>query len=140
MNRYRIIVIVLMVILSACTTNKAIVKHDELAQYSDYRSLAKEKYGVNVEFNFNSDSTFVLCQKVISRDALNPNQVREFFVFDTKNNRIIYEDKMANAKVAWYNKTQLLITRRKGFIEDEVDTGKRSYVLDLYSKNKIIQP
>ena len=140
MKRLEFIFIVLVVFLSACTINKAVVKQNDTTQRSVYHSLAKEKYGDNVAVAFNSDSTYVLCQKVISRDALNPNQLKEFFVFDIKSSHIIYEDKMANAKVAWHNKSQLLITRRKGFIEDEKDTGKRSYVFDLISKEIIIKP
>ena len=102
-----------------------------------YQQIAEEKLGEKVEYKLNPDKTYVLCRTVIPEPKLNPNQLIEFFVYDIQQQKIIFEDKIANAKIAWYNNTQLLIIIQKGYITNPTDTGKWSYVFDLKSKKQI---
>lgn len=127
-------------LLFGCAPNKKLSKQETLIPTKTYQQLALEKFGDEVEYQLNSDKSYVLCKKMIPESVLNPNQLTEFFVYDIKHEEIIYADKIANAKISWHNNTQLLITKQKGYIENPSDTGKWSYIFDLKSKKKFAQP
>ncbi|WP_282125322.1 hypothetical protein [Marinifilum flexuosum] len=128
--------ILAMLFFGCATKNKSMVKPTK-NQQAAYLQLAKEKFGEEVEFKFNSDKNYVICEKVNSKLQPNPNQLKEFFVYDIISGTIIYEDKIANAKIEWHNEKQLLITKQRGYITNPEDTGKWAYVFDLITKKKI---
>lgn len=135
--RTLILNIILVILFSGCATkNQSSIKLTK-NQQSTYQQVAKEKFGEEVEFKFNSDKNYVICEKVNSKLQPNPNQLKEFFVYDITKGAIIYEDKIASAKIEWYNKSQLLITKQRGYITNPEDTGKWTYVFDLKTKRKI---
>ena len=102
-----------------------------------YQEIALEKFGEKIDCKLNSNRSYVLCKKMLPVPVLNPNQLIEFFVYDIQQDKIIYENKIANAKINWHNNTQLLISKQKGYITSPTDTGKRTYIFDLQSNKKI---
>ncbi|PXX98002.1 hypothetical protein DF185_16860 [Marinifilum breve] len=135
--RTLILNIILVMLFSGCATKNQSSKKMTKNQQSTYQQVAKEKYGEEVEFKFNLDKKYVICEKMNSKLQPNPNQLKEFFVYDITKGAIIYEDKIANAKVEWHNEKQLLITKQRGYITNPEDTGKWAYVFDLITKKKI---
>ncbi|MCY1634815.1 hypothetical protein [Marinifilum sp. D737] len=131
-------IILIMLFFGCATKNKLSEKLNESDQIT-YQQFAKDKFGEEVEFKFNSDKSYVICEKLNSKSQPNPNQLKEFFVYDIINGVIVYEDKIASAKIEWHNKTQLLITMQKGYITNPKDTGKWTYVFDLIAKKKITE-
>lgn len=127
----------LVCILFGCVQTNKLSQKETYNPKKTYQQIAQEKFGEKVECKLNPDMSYALCKKVIPEPKLNPNQLIEFFVYDIKQEEIIFEDKMANAKISWHNNTQLLIIRQKGYITNPTDTGKWSYVFDLKSKKKI---
>ncbi|MGZ2368349.1 hypothetical protein ACXR6G_01005 [Ancylomarina sp. YFZ004] len=122
-----------------CVPTNKLSQHEILKSKKTYQQIAQQKFGDKVDFELNSDENYALCEKIISEPRLNPNQLIEFFVYDIQKGEIIFEDKIANAKISWYNNTQLLITRQKGYITNPNDTGKWTYIFDLQSKKKLPQ-
>lgn len=126
----------LLFLLSGCvSTNK--LNQQESFLKSTYQQIALEKFVEKAEFKLNSNMSYTLCTKMITAPVLNPNQLIEFFVYDIQQGEIIYEDKIANAKISWHTNTQLMISRQKGYIVNPADTGKASYIFDLQSKKKV---
>jgi hypothetical protein len=112
--------------------------HQEtLKEKKIYLEIALEKFGEKVEYKLSPNKSYVLCKKMLPVPVLNPNQLIEFFVYDIQQDKIIYEDKIANVKISWHNNTQLVITRQKGYITTPTDTGKWTYIFDIQSKKKI---
>jgi len=129
----------LLFFLFGCVANKKMNKEEVNTQKKTYQQVAEKKMGKNIDYGLNADKSYVMCKKMIPDRTLNPNQLIEFFIYDIQQEEIIYEDKIANAKISWHNNTQLLITKQKGYITNPTDTGKSSYIFDLKSKKKIIQ-
>jgi len=132
-----LIQIFIMCLLYGCVQTNKLRQQEILDATKTYQQIAQQKLGDKVECELNSNMNYALCKKVIPEPKLNPNQLIEFFVYDIQNEEIIFEDKIPNAKIAWYNNTQLLITKQKGYITDHTDTGKWTYIFDLLSKKKI---
>ena len=126
----------LVFLLVGCvSTNK--LNQQELFLKSTYQQIASEKFGENVDCRLNSNKSYALCQKMMTAPELNPNQPIAFFVYDINKNKIIYEDKIANAKISWHNNAQLKIVMQKGYIVNPADTGKTIYIFDLQLMKKV---
>ncbi len=129
--------IFIMCLLFGCVQTNKLRQQETFYSTKTYQQIAQQKFGEHIEYKLNSDKSYALCQKVIPESALKPNQLIEFFVYDIQKGEIIYENKIARAKISWYNNTQLLVVEQKGYITDPSDTGKLSYIFDLQSKKKI---
>ncbi|MRT92926.1 hypothetical protein [Ancylomarina sp. 16SWW S1-10-2] len=127
---------ILLLFFGCIQTNK-VSQYRTLKSEKTYQQIASEKFGEKVDCKLNSNKSYALCQKMMTAPELNPNQPIAFFVYDIKKNEIIYEDKMANAKISWHTNTQLKIVMQKGYIVSPEDKGKSIYFFDLQSKKKI---
>jgi len=127
----------ILLVLCGCIPNKKLSQKDTSNSKMTYQQIAQKKFGEKVEYKLNPNKSYALCKKMIPEPILNPNQLIEFFIYDIQKEEIIYEDKIANAKISWHNNTQLLITKQKGYITNPTDTGKWTYIFDLQSKQKI---
>jgi len=117
--------------------NKKLSQKETSSPKKTYQQIAQKKFGEKGEYKLNPNKSYALCKKVIPKPVLNPNQLIEFFVYDIQQEEIIYENKIANAKISWHNNTQLLIIKQKGYITNPNDTGKWSYIFDIKSRKKI---
>ena len=127
----------ILLISCGCMPNKKLSQKETSSPKKTYQQIAQKKFGEKVEFKLNPNKSYALCKKVIPKPVLNPNQLIEFFVYDIQQEEIIYENKIANAKISWHNNTQLLIIKQKGYITNPNDTGKWSYIFDIKSRKKI---
>lgn len=132
-----LVLLFILFLLFGCVQTNRLSQPETFNSKKTYQQIAQKKFGDKVDFKLNSDGSYALCKKIIPEPKLNPNQPIEFFVYDIKKEEIIYENKIANAKISWHNNTQLLITKQKGYITGPTDTGKWTYVFDLQSKKKI---
>lgn len=126
-------------LLFGCVSTNSLSHQEAFSGNKTYLHLALKKYGEKFECKLNPDKSYALCKKIIPDSALNPNQLIEFFVYDIQQDKIIYEDKMANVKISWNNNTQLLISKQKGYVTHPTNTGKVLYIFDLHLK-KIMTP
>lgn len=124
-------------LLFGCISTNKLSNTENSSSKMTYQEIAKNKFGEYFKYKLNEDKSYALCQKVFPEPALRPNQLIEFFVYDIQKGEIIYENKIARAKISWYNNTQLLVVEQKGYVTDPSDTGKWTYVFDLRSKKKI---
>jgi len=129
--------IFIMCLLFGCVQTNKLRKQETFDSTKTYQQIAQQKFGEHIEYKLNLDKSYALCQKVIPESALKPNQLIEFFVYDIQKGEIIYENKIARAKISWYNNTQLLVVEQKGYVTNPSDTGKLTYIFDLQSKKKI---
>jgi len=119
-------------LLFGCVSTNSLRHQEALKAKKTYQQIALKKFGEKVECKLNPNKSYALCRKIIPTSVRNPNQLTEFFVYDIQQDKIIYEDKIANVKISWYNNTQLLISKQKGYITHPSDTGKVSYIFDLH--------
>ena len=75
-----------------------------------YRETAEQRYGArSFECTSNGSGTLVLCTKIDRGKPVDPALLTRFFVFDVKDNRVVFEDSIRHSGVSWYNNTQLRI-------------------------------
>ncbi len=121
----------------SCNTIKETTKRNK-SEILNYKDVAFKKYGNDTTFTFSPGRKYVLCQKKINKDNLNPNVLSEFFVYDLKRNKIIYEDKISNSIITWFSGTELKISVQKGIIYSPADNGKIIYIYNLKTHKKNI--
>ncbi|MCF6183158.1 MAG: hypothetical protein L3J56_00790 [Bacteroidales bacterium] len=121
----------------SCNCINDTVKRNK-SEILNYKKVAFKKYGNDTTFTFSPGRKYVLCQKKINKDNLNPDVLSEFFVYDLKRNKIIYEDKISNSAITWFSGTELKISVQKGIIYSPADNGKIIYIYNLKTHKKNI--
>lgn len=127
----------LLFFLFGCGPNKQISKENIPDQKESFQQIAEKNFGKNVDYKLNPNKNYVLCEKATSDLLRDPNQLIEFFVYDIQKEKIIYRDKISNAKLSWYNNTQLQIINQKGYTTNSEDNGKWIYIFDLKTKKRV---
>ena len=124
-------------VLFSCTNQRKNTGHKvNNTKDTSYKQIAFNKYGNDTIFIFSPKENFILCEKAIDKNSANPNTLTEFFIYDTDNNKITYEDKIAGATISWNSNTSLIITTQKGIITSPSDSGKSSYIYNLKTNKK----
>jgi len=103
-----------------------------------YEKFAFSKFGNDTISIYNRDKTYVLCLKSDNLKAINPNAPTIFFIYDLKENKIIYKDQISSAVISWYSNNELLISTQKGIITSPIDKGKSKYIYNLKTRKKTI--
>ncbi len=126
----------LIIIATACGGGRNIVASDSAASQNEFEKIAKDKFGENYKTYFNSKKSLILCVKTVKESNVNPDQLFEFFVYNKISKNVIVSKKISNAKVSWYDEHKLKIVKRRGIIVDGFDSGKRSYLLDVFTNKR----
>jgi hypothetical protein len=101
---------------------------------TSYVSIANDRYGRNVEFIPNADSSFILC---INREETpgQPIMSLRFFVFDVARDEILYEDSLDQAEAYWINPSEVRVVSTP-----EVTSGDESpgggYIYDVRERKR----
>jgi len=120
---------VMATVLMACTSMK------ENGHQSDYKLKAEELLEGELTYTFNEDSSLVLCQHInIAEQLPNPRSVH-FAVLSMDSLQVLYQSKMSNATVKWFDEDELLITRHKNYPQGE---HHESYVFNIINRSKKI--
>lgn len=116
----------------SCSSQKNIDKNTNgQNSQENFKTVAFERYGNDTTFQFSTEETYVLCEKQISNNNLNPNIISEFFVINLKNSKIVYDDKISGAKIKWISDKELLIIKQMGIITSLEDEGKHTYIFNV---------
>ncbi len=115
------------------TINSTIPIYDSIP---NYKKMAIEKLGREVDFIKSPKESYVLCKNKLKDEHINPNQTQHFFVYDLKTNKIVYQDKEPNINLSWKSDTELKIIKQLGIIKNATDTGQIIYIYNLITKEK----
>jgi len=137
-NKLLILSLFSLLIYTSCANQRKNLnqKNTSNNQVKAYKQIAFEKFGSDTIFIFSPEENYVLCTKAIDKSSGNPNALTEFFVYDTDNKEILYEDKIPGAIISWNTNTDLLIIKQKGIITSPEDTGKISYLINIKTKKR----
>jgi hypothetical protein len=107
---------------------------------SDYQQLALDRLGNGSSYELNAARTMVLCQQV--QPAIPParHQTVRFLVILLKDNSILYEDQLVNARVEWHQNTQLKIYTYAGTVPVVPGRQQPYYFIDVVTKQKVLAP
>ncbi len=135
-KRIQLFYVFLIFIVSACGGGRNLVASDSAASQNEFEIIAKERFGDNYKTSLNSKKTLILCFKTVKKSNVNPDQLYEFFVYDKISKIVIVSKKISNAKASWHDEHNLKIVKRRGIIVDGFDSGKRSYLLDVFTDKR----
>jgi len=133
----RFLLLFFLVFIFSCNNSKKTVKDEQPIMINQsFKEIGFLKFKNDTVFIKSPNNTYVLCEKYISPDNLNPNILNEFFVYDLYLNKIIYEDKISGCEIKWYSDFELHIIKQKGIINSPNDNGKTQYIFNLKTKSK----
>ena len=101
----------------------------------DYKTIASEKLGANVNYSFNEDNSLVLCY--IETEVPNKSGYGvSFLVIDINTNAIIYDDNIDKGTASWYSKTQLALFYTPGIMRQDQSRDYYTTIYDLIKKTR----
>ena len=115
------------------------IKEEKTVEIEKYTELAKDKFGDNFSIQMNSDKTYVLCSNVPKSIKDNRPATVSYFIYDLKNEKIVFEESIPDGNVSWLNEHQIKITIIPGIVKgDEKEEGSDSgYIYDIIQMKKI---
>lgn len=126
----------------SCSTPKEINKNQitisaKIDTIPKYELIAKEKFSGDLLYIPNSNNTYMLCISNNKPTNENPFPNFSFFIYDLKNETIIYEDTYENGNVNWKNNEQIMIHTFPGQVRNDNDQPV-VYIYDLKKRKKYI--
>ncbi len=135
--RISVSLISIFLIAACCSSNKTTAKLS--SDYTTYKKIADEKYSKNYNTIFNSDSTYLFVYTSTKNlDKVLPTSLK-FFVYDNNNEKIIFEDNLANGKIRWLNVHQIQVSINPEIISGKEEENKKmyGYIYDVLTQRKL---
>ncbi|GAB5524476.1 MAG: hypothetical protein Roseis2KO_23480 [Roseivirga sp.] len=113
-NRSYWMLLLSMCFLASCSVTK---KTQAVSESTAYLTLAKEKLGDNVKFDFNEDRSYVLCQSEILPKA--KSKSFSFFVYNMKDEKIVLEQNVSAGFVQWLSTMEIEVFTTPGVMRND---------------------
>ena len=84
-----------------------------------YLTVAQEKFGEDVEFAENQDSTYVLCVHDHKGTVKQPRNSVQYMIYNLADNKVVHEETVGSGYVKWYSDYQIEIFRTPGIMRDD---------------------
>ncbi len=107
---------------------------------TDYKRIAEERLGRRCTCFPNQDHTMALCKKIGDPNKAAMVNALHFLVIQININAVVYEERLVNAEVEWFNATQLKITTISGTVQALPNPQENYYLYDLGNKQKLAPP
>ncbi|MBL7959684.1 hypothetical protein JNL27_05525 [bacterium] len=136
-------IVMFLAILVSCTSaqksnSSAFQEKQDLSPAVEkYKTLAMEKYKEGIDYVFNESGSFVMCVHAAKPSAEHPQKTISFFVYDLKNEKILYEESVGDGSVKWKNDVQIEITSKIGIITPSHQSNIIHYVYDVSTQKKL---
>ena len=114
-------------LLTACNSSKT----SSVAQVGDYKAVAEDKLGSEVNFEHSPDDEYVLCYKETKGTAKYPQNTIEYFVYDLKKNEVIKEDTFGPGDIKWYDTQSLEIFQIPGVMPEGKTKDHFTYIYNV---------
>lgn len=105
----------------------------DVSKYENVQILAKQKYERDYFIIENEPGTFVLCYKKYEKKN-QPHTLLEYFVYDLNKKEIIFDEKINDADVKWYDENNLEIRITPEIISSDDETYV--FLLNILSGKK----
>ena len=104
-----------------------------------YKKLAVDKYTDNITYRRNLTHIYVICYKQSRPTSQNPFPPLQFFVYDLKNEKILFEDSLAKASIKWLNDYQIQVSTIPGIVTGDEEANKKlmGYIYDIKLQRKL---
>lgn len=79
-----------------------------------FKDFTEEKIKSGYDLIYNSDSTFVIYQKLSKAEPRHPQKAIDFIIYDLNKNKIIYQNNVQDGSIDWLDKYVVKIVFRHG--------------------------
>lgn len=129
--------IIAVLTLYGCASSK-VDKNSMTATMEDaYKKIATEKFGTNVQFVKSPGERFVMCVHDIKGTVKQPRNSLKYFVFDTKENKVVHEENLGSGTVDWFNETKVERFKTPGMIQKDQTMDDITTLYDVISKTSV---
>lgn len=137
--RLSVLILQLTIVFALASCAPAKTDSNSVASVAKYKKLAVDKYEDNITYRVNLTHSYVLCYQQSRPTSLNPFPPVQFFVYDIKNERVLFEDSLANGSIKWLNNYQIQVSMIPGIVTgDEVaDQKLPGYIYDVKLQRKL---
>ncbi len=106
---------------------------------ADYQKVALQKYQKDISYSFNSEKSYVICTHKSKQPSPRRPRATHFFIYDIKNNTVLFEDAQARAKVRWINPFQVEVAVIPGIVKGDESEGTQihGYIYDIKQGRKL---
>ena len=100
--------------------------------------LMKQHYGEDVQYQYNTNKTYLLCWKSRTSTFQQPGNGLDFGIIDVRLNKLVYQETKYNATIKWLNDSTVLVSSRPGVhsIDPEVNKAMHSYEINVSTLKK----
>lgn len=100
-------------------------------QESVLKKLSLEKFGISSRLIYNSDKSCSIVVKQEKSTAKNPNPLLQFFVYDLRKDKIIFEESFTGGRIKWKNNRLIEVTFTPEMISTEDSNKLYGYIYDV---------
>lgn len=100
------------------------------------KKLSIEKFGTMFHLIYNGEKSYSLAVKQERAAALNPNPLLQFFVFDMREEKIVFEDNLAGGKINWKTNDQVEVIVTPEIVSTDENNKIHGYIYDVRLKTK----
>lgn len=127
----------LFLLISACSSKETSVELQ--SKQPSYKKIAEERYNQDYRVSFNKDSTYLIVYYLPQNVNKKLPSPLKFFVYDTVNKKMVFQDNLTNGKVEWINDHQIKVSMIPGIVTSDEEKNKRlyGYTYDVKLKRKI---
>jgi len=112
--------------LVSCQTIKNINKLPDHSFHEPIKQLVENKLGVNVQYLYNDDSTFIACYTSSKASASEPFPIIHYLLVDSSSQEILLDDEAEGLRLEWLNTYQLKI-----WYPSRTADAERTFIYDV---------
>ncbi len=129
--------ILITILINACCASEttSVTK----GTFQAYKNFAESKLGGSCKIILNSDSAYYAAYSSGKSSEAGSEAPLKFFIYDTKEEKILLEDNLPNGEIEWINENQLKVSTTPGIVSGRDDKNKHAfgYVYDVKQKRKL---
>ena len=124
--------------LNACSSSKE-EKKELSSDLPTYKKIAEENFKNDYKVESNSDSTYLIVYYSPKNKLRSLNPPLKFFVYNTSEKKVIFQDNLANGKIRWKNDHQFVVSTIPGIVKgDEAENLQMfGYTYDVITRRKL---
>lgn len=141
MKKSLLLLFIIQIIFAGCNISKKNTSQQKMPAKEAVKkleTLAKQKYGDNSNFDYNSTKEFVVCFMKTPKSVKNPHNQLRFFIYDFNEEKIIHENAIADGKIQWHSTYAVKVDITPQILGNSPRENQRmaGYIFDVKSKRK----
>jgi len=125
----------LILFLNSCGSSK----EEHQPDMPTYKKIAEVNFKNNYKAEFNKDSTYIIVYYSPKSKLMSLNPPLRFFVYNTGEKKVIFQDNLANGDIKWKNNYQFIVTTIPEIVkgDDEENMQNFGYTYDVIKRRKL---